>query len=292
MLEWLEPTGGDAMRTTGCDRLPAGPRALAAQILSTDDDGALLWSASGDGWAWASKDALTLLEDPGEAPPWLIESAWRRGLLTVDGQRPIDEDTRLGRIDAANDVHTLVLLLSSGCNLACTYCYLGHEAPAAWRRMPPETWGRAIDAAFTSRKSGVLIDCGEISVARPVYHRVVRHAQAMSASTGKPVWFAVQTNGAGLDDAVIAAVAPQSLHVGISIDGPASLHDRARPTRGGRGSWQFARAAIERCQRHGIQPLIEYPGACLRDRLAYGHGGRFPPADPERGIDAGLRGSV
>jgi uncharacterized protein len=64
----------------------------------------------------------------------------------------------------------------------------------------------------------------------------------------------LQTNGLLLDDAWCDFLAVEHFDVGLSIDGPAALHDRYRQDKHGRSSWAGAAAAVRRLQAHGIQP--------------------------------------
>jgi uncharacterized protein len=83
------------------------------------------------------------------------------------------------------------------------------------------------------------------------YERVValqrRHRRA-----GQRLANGIQTNGVLIDDAWCGFLAREGFHVGLSLDGPADLHDACRVTRGGGGSHAQAVRAFERLRAHGV----------------------------------------
>ncbi len=69
---------------------------------------------------------------------------------------------------------------------------------------------------------------------------------------GKTIENAFQTNGVLLDDAWGAFLAKHHFLVGISIDGPAHLHDAYRVDKGGKPSFERVMAGLEVLKRHGV----------------------------------------
>jgi uncharacterized protein len=61
--------------------------------------------------------------------------------------------------------------------------------------------------------------------------------------------FALQTNGILLDDAWIDFLVQNDIPFGISVDGPAEVHDAFRVDHKGRGTYAQTEAAIKRCAR-------------------------------------------
>lgn len=186
------------------------------------------------------------------SPRDLVEAVWRRGLVTIGGDSVHDPTHRDLAIAATRDYYTLVLLLNSGCNLVCSYCYLGHAAPTKARAMPLETARSAIRAALDQDWSSVLLDFGEIAVAEQALRQLLPWAQRQAGQKGKRLTAAVQTNGTTLGDELADFLAVNRVRVGLSLDGPRDIHDGARAFRNGEGSYGRAVEAIDRCQQRGI----------------------------------------
>ncbi|MGD1053705.1 MAG: anaerobic sulfatase maturase, partial [Candidatus Dormibacteria bacterium] len=66
----------------------------------------------------------------------------------------------------------------------------------------------------------------------------------------------LQTNGTRLDGEWAAFLAEQGFAVGISIDGPARLHDRSRPDRHGLPSHARTMHGLARLRDHGVEPDV------------------------------------
>lgn len=219
--------------------------------------GRLAISSRTGGWAVFEPDEAGLLtgpariEDAGPARA-VVEAAWRRGLITVDGRSPYSAPVHQAAVEATRDYYTLVLLLNQGCNLVCRYCYLGHAAPTPSRAMPTDLARTAVLGALDQPWGTVLIDCGEIAVAWPAFRDLVPWAERAADERGKTVRVSIQTNGTTLDDEVADFLAEHDVAVGISLDGPQPVHDAARQFRSGAGSYDRAVAAIARCVDRGL----------------------------------------
>ncbi|HYG90063.1 MAG TPA: quinohemoprotein amine dehydrogenase maturation protein [Azospirillum sp.] len=140
---------------------------------------------------------------------------------------------------------TLVLNVTSGCNLACTYCYKEDLRPAGGAARLSEDAGRAaVDLLLSesgSPRVGITYFGGEPLTNLPLIKRLTDYAERRAGECGRSVDFSLTTNGTLLDDAVIAWLDEHRFGITVSIDGPAELHDRNRRTPGGHGT----HAAVE-----------------------------------------------
>ncbi len=144
----------------------------------------------------------------------------------------------------------LTLTLDERCNLRCAYC--PHTLAAAWtrphgdRQMSPDT-ARAAVGLFLDRAGGetpsISLYGGEPLLA-PALIRVV--ALMVRDSRRPQVRIVVDTNGTLLDDTMVELVAELGLHLQVSLDGPAAIHDRWRPTAGGRPTHAAVLAGLRR----------------------------------------------
>ena len=73
---------------------------------------------------------------------------------------------------------------------------------------------------------------------------------------GQQVNYSLQTNGTLLDDASCEFFKENHFLIGLSIDGPAALHNHYRVDKGGKGSFEQARRGWDLLQKHGVDTNI------------------------------------
>ena len=111
-----------------------------AQVLSALANGSSAGAAALAGRLALGRDAVERF----------LVQLWDRGLLTANGRWAMAPAARWGEIETQSRyVFSLSLILSSGCNLGCRYCYLGQEDPASWVRLAKDEALRAVDWALT-----------------------------------------------------------------------------------------------------------------------------------------------
>jgi uncharacterized protein len=128
----------------------------------------------------------------------------------------------------------LVLTVTESCNLRCAYCL--HGAGLAWVRphgsghMSIETAVAAVayflDRSDPDRAPVISFYGGEALLNRALVTAAI--AAARSHARGAEVRFAIDSNGLLLDAEVINLIAREKIHLQLSIDGPADVHDRHR----------------------------------------------------------------
>lgn len=151
------------------------------------------------------------------------------------------------------------------CNLGCKYCYyLEKEQLYADKQgkrqaftMPEpvlEQFIREYIAVQPAQLEEITFTWhgGEPTLAGLPYFRQIAALQRKHAG-GRRISNQLQTNGMFIDDAWARFLAQEGWLVGISIDGPQVLHDAARPTKGGKGSFAGAMQAIELLVKHGAE---------------------------------------
>jgi uncharacterized protein len=146
---------------------------------------------------------------------------------------------------------TLVLNISTGCNLACSYCYKSDLAtPATAEKMRFETARAAIEMLLRTSPDEPLYHIvffgGEPLTRKALIAQVVEWCEARFSTLGKRVEFTMTTNATLLDDETIAWLDAHAFGLSISIDGPAAIHDRNRRTIGGMGTYATVRKKTER----------------------------------------------
>ena len=149
------------------------------------------------------------------------------------------------------------------CNLACDYCYyLGTTSlfPADERYRMSDAVLEAHIRAFIEASPGPLVyfawHGGEPTLAGLGFFRRVVELQQRLLPEGWSCLNNLQTNGTRLDGEWAAFLAEQGFAVGISIDGPARLHDRSRPDRHGLPSHARTMHGLARLRDHGVEPDV------------------------------------
>ncbi len=164
-----------------------------------------------------------------------------RGLAILRAE-PVQASTAPLIKPAEHPLNTLVLSVSSGCNLACGYCYKEDlAAPARAQKMDLATACRGVDLLLAESAARTEVNLaflgGEPLTNLPLIRGVVDYAEACCAAAGKAVNFSITSNATLLDEDTIAFLDSHRFGVSISIDGPREVHDRRRKTVGGLGSY-------------------------------------------------------
>ncbi len=152
----------------------------------------------------------------------------------------------------------MVKPVSAACNLQCRYCYyLGRPDGASPRRMSRETLEAVIcefaAAQPEAREIHFAWQGGEPTLAGIDFFREALALQERYRPSQARIVNALQTNGTLIDDEWARFFAENDFLVGISIDGPASLHDRLRRDNDGRSTHARLMRGLEALQRAGTQ---------------------------------------
>jgi uncharacterized protein len=137
----------------------------------------------------------------------------------------------------------LSLAVSQKCNLGCTYCYAdGGSFGSAPRNMPLHVALEAIDGLLQNATAGERYTLaflgGEPLANRPVLTAAVAHAHRLAQSKGCKIGFSITTNGTLVCADDIALFKAFGFAVTVSLDGVGAVHDRQRPFKNGRGSFE------------------------------------------------------
>ena len=154
----------------------------------------------------------------------------------------------------AQPTQLLVLQPTPYCNIDCDYCYLPDRDVR--RFMTVETVETVFRRAFASLPLGpdlsVVWHAGEPLTAPLAFYERAIEVAATLAPAGCRVVHHIQTNGIGIDQAWCELVKRHAIRIGVSIDGPAFVHDAHRRTRGGRGTHALTMKGVRRLRENGI----------------------------------------
>lgn len=158
----------------------------------------------------------------------------------------------------------LVVKIAQRCNLNCTYCYMYHHADQSYRTRPvfmSEEVFRALVAkvAAYSRAHpqyiiGMTFHGGEPMMFDP--KKLDRWLTEAGELLGDRVKFGMQTNATMVTDEWLRVLARHRIQPGVSLDGPADVHDAARVDHGGRGSFDRAVEGLRRLADAGLDPGV------------------------------------
>lgn len=157
-----------------------------------------------------------------------------------------------------NDFSLLIKPSAADCNLRCAYCfYLGRRGLAGPHpRMSDDVLEKAIASYMGSgqaRSYTFSWQGGEPGLMGLNFFKKVVKLQLKYAPPRAVVCNAFQTNGTLITDELAAFLAEYRFLVGVSVDGPAQLHDHYRKTSAGAPTHASVLAGIARLRKRGVE---------------------------------------
>lgn len=189
---------------------------------------------------------------------------------------------------------TIVLNMTTGCNLACGYCYKEDLAtPKAGEDMDFETAVEAIELLLAQSgprdRVNIVFFGGEPLRKFREIRRIVEHAERRCGEAGKIPDFSLTTNATLLTEEIVDWLDAHRFGLAISMDGPKAIHDLRRVTVGGRGSYDLVakkvRMALDRYRSRPVGARVTLTAGVtdveaihhhLRDELGFAEVGYAP----------------
>lgn len=141
-------------------------------------------------------------------------------------------------------VKALCLHIAHDCNLACKYCF-AEEGEYHGRRalMSFEVGKKALDFLIENSGSRKNLEVdffgGEPLMNWDVVKQLVEYGRSKEAEHDKKFRFTLTTNGVLLNDEILEFVNKEMSNVVLSIDGREQVHNKMRPFRNGKGSYDL-----------------------------------------------------
>ena len=152
----------------------------------------------------------------------------------------------------------LIKPVSSACNLRCSYCFYRDVASnrkiACSGLMSAETLEAVIAQAmrYAEDSCTFAFQGGEPTLAGLDFYRQVLALEEKYSNSDVAIYNTIQTNGILLDEAWAHFLAENQFLVGLSLDGPAFLHDHNRKGPDGAGSCSQVMRSAELMDRFHV----------------------------------------
>ncbi|MDR0425544.1 MAG: SPASM domain-containing protein [Clostridiales bacterium] len=150
----------------------------------------------------------------------------------------------------------LIKPAGGGCNMRCRYCFycdVLSERGGTVSRMTDGTAAQLIKKAFGYARASVsfAFQGGEPTLAGLDFYRRFVETVGRENKKGLAVRYALQTNGVRIDGDWAAFLKAENFLTGLSLDGPAEIHDLNRVDAGGGGTHRDVMRAARALDRAG-----------------------------------------
>ncbi len=157
-----------------------------------------------------------------------------------------------------NTLNFLIKPVSHLCNLHCSYCfYKKTEAiyPDEKTFMSEETAEVMIQKAleYGAAVNSFCWQGGEPTLLGVDFYRTVVEHQKQYRQANQMIEISLQTNGLLLDSPWCEFLAQNHVLVGLSLDGPAEVHDQYRTSSTGSGSFQKVLQKVNLMRKHRVE---------------------------------------
>lgn len=161
---------------------------------------------------------------------------------------------RRNEIGAVGPLDLLILQPTPFCNLNCDYCYLPERSST--KKMHPMVIEAAVRRAFESglveKEFTIVWHAGEPLVVGIDYYKNAFELIERLRPKHVTINHSFQTNATLLTDAWCEFIKEHQIRIGVSVDGPAFLHDQHRVTRTGAGTHAKVQRGMQLLTKHGI----------------------------------------
>lgn len=155
-------------------------------------------------------------------------------------------------------INILIKPASSACNMACSYCFYKdvaeHRTQAFEGMLSLADMERVIEAGmeYAEHLCSFAFQGGEPTLRGLDFYRQVVELQKKHVRPGVEIHNAIQTNGLLVDEEWAKFFAENHFLVGLSLDGPAELHNLNRLDPAGEGTFNRVLRAARLMEKHGV----------------------------------------
>jgi uncharacterized protein len=167
---------------------------------------------------------------------------------------------------------TILLKVTSRCNINCSYCYVYHHGDTTWQRLPKHMSPTIVTDVIQQlailyeeqqKPFSVVLHGGEpLLMPRDILEALLQGlADRLPATCSR----AIQTNGMLIDDDLLALCLRTNTTISVSIDGPTDVNDAFRIAFNGEGTHARTVAGINCIRRHPQAKRIFTGALCVVD---------------------------
>jgi uncharacterized protein len=157
-------------------------------------------------------------------------------------------------------LHVMAKPTGAICNLDCEYCFfLSKEQlyPGSDFRMEPEVHEAYVTQLLAAHQEAdevvVAFQGGEPTLMGLDFFRRTLELEEKLRRPGQSILNTIQTNGTLLDDEWGSFLHDHGFLVGLSIDGPRTMHDAYRVDKGGKPTFDRVMRGLDVLRRHGVE---------------------------------------
>lgn len=171
-------------------------------------------------------------------------------------------------------VKALCLHIAHDCNLACKYCFAGEgEYHGDRALMSYEVGKQALDFLVANSGNRVNLEVdffgGEPLMNWQVVKDLVAYGRSLEKTHNKKFRFTLTTNGILLDQEVLDFANKEMSNLVLSIDGRKEVHDKMRPARNGKGSYDLILSKFKEAAESRNQTNYYVRGTFTRNNLDF-----------------------
>ena len=177
-------------------------------------------------------------------------------------------------------LNLLIKPVSGSCNMNCSYCFytdeIQHREVACTGKMTDTTMRSLIDKAFEYADSECTFafQGGEPTLAGlSFFEAFSAYVESHPNPKNLTIHYAFQTNGLLIDDAWASWFKCHQVLVGLSLDGPKSIHDRYRKDHHGQGTFDRVMSTIQILNKHNVDYnilCVVHGASAYKARKIYG----------------------
>lgn len=151
----------------------------------------------------------------------------------------------------AGPISMLIIQPTGFCNLACSYCYLPDKDKKS--KLDPELYRQILtsimDSGYATEDFTIVWHAGEpLTAGKRFFREIFKITDQVNRGRLK-LTHSIQTNGMLLDDGWVSLFQEYGARVGVSIDGPAFIHDHHRVGRNNKGTLAKTLKGLEALRR-------------------------------------------
>ncbi len=217
-----------------------------------DDDHILITTDHGSWVVLSAQEYDMLLKNKVEEDLHLFDTLEEKGVIITRNNQSNISDSYTQRFDYLSNGITLHIIAPTlRCNHSCIYCQANSRPlEAKGYDMDEDTAKAVVDFIFQTPSKFITIEFqgGEPLANFPVIKYIIEYAKEKNKSSkrnlngfylgDKGLAFTIVSNLTMMDEDILNYILSNRIRINTSLDGPEELHNKNRPMRNGKGSYE------------------------------------------------------